>query len=368
MPQFATTDELRRRMIQALELSGLTDVRVPGSATHLLVEPFIARQGEQASDLRNVFSNMFVQTASGFYLDLIGEEWGLQRVTNTSALVLATEEIIRFYVESGTLRDAIGSKIPQGTQITTEDGNVVFETDEALVPVGTDHVYVSAVSLNIGPEGNVNTGRLVRHSMQADGVFVINEEPITTGRSREPDALYRQRLLSRMRGNQNTTIEDVTAQLQGLPGVRSTVVIPTAAGITHPMVVMYGPDKLGPATVSMAEAVTAEFLPLGTRIVFRLPDYVSASLSIAVRHDGTNPVNLRTSIPSLVRRVIRDIPLGASYDFTRLDSDITRALPSVLDVNIIDIRINGRTHSNRRVTLRDMEQLLLDDVHVELID
>jgi len=368
MPRFSSLDELKRKTHQVLESAGITDARTPGSAANLLAETFILRIHERMAEVQSVFANSFAQNASGLYLDLIGDERGMRRSSALPAAVLATDRVIKFYTENGDLRDYVGESIPQNTEVTTEDGRVVFVVQETPVPAGTSEVYVAAYSLNLGPSGNIGAGRISRHSIPVEGVRVVNESGIVTGQDTEPDALFRARLLQHMRGGLAITAEEIVSQVTGLPGVRGAVLIPNAQGVNHPAIVMYGPEKLGPATIQTAEAITAPFIPFGTRVLFMVPEYVEVDLALGVHRDGINDVALRSGIPRMVRSYLHDLPLGARFDFNVLDAEITRAFPDVIDVSIMDIKVNGQTHSNRKIQLRETEQLIVTNVTVELLD
>lgn len=369
MPEFINAEEIRRRTVKILELSGLGDAGVAGTQTNLIIQALAERLGELSADNKNGFVNGYIQNATGFYLDFKGEELGLVRRGAAPALILASDKNLRFYTNRGSLRDRLGSQIPASTEVTNPSNSVVFVVNATEIPAGVSEVFVAASSLNLGPAGNIGRGSLTLHSLNVDDVFVTNELPISTGRNTESDGLYRRRLLQHVRGTIAITAEEIISQVTALPGVIGARFLPSAFGINHPAILMTGPDKLPQSTVSQAEAITQPFLPFGSRLVFLTPDYVDIDIRLAVRHNNVgNSVNLTSTIPVFVNNLIRDLSVGVAYDFTRLDAEITRRYPEVIDVEPIEIKINGKIHSNNRVKLREHEQLIVSSVIVELIN
>ena len=369
MPNFTDAEELKRRSIKELESSGLTDAGHAGTQTNLLIDSSTSRLGEISADNKDSFVNSYVQNATGFYLDFKGEESGMIRYGASPAIVLASDENIRIYTDRGSLRDRLGSTLPANTEITNADNSVVFVVQTTGIPAGVSEIFVAAAALNLGPSGNVGAGVLTQHGLVADGVFVTNDKPIVTGRNTEPDTFYRSRLLQHGRGATAITAEEIISQVTALPGVTSARFLPTAFGINHPAIMLTGPDKLTQNTTTQAQAITQSFLPLGTRVTFLTPNYVDIALSIGVRHTGIgNPINLTSTIPNFVTNLIRDIGPGVPYDFHRLDAEITRRYEEVLNVDPIEIRANGKVHSNKRVRLKEHEQMIVTGVTVELLN
>ena len=369
MPEFANLEEIRRRSVDTLINSGLDDASTPGTVTSLLVQPASERQAEISADSQNSYINQWIQNASGFHLDFKGEELGLRRATAAPALILAKDKNLRFFTNRGTLLDRLGSKIPAGTLVSTADGTITFAVNETNVPAGVNELFVTAVAQNTGGNGNVAANTLTTHSLLVDDVQVTNVYSVTSGRSTENDDSYRARLLRHARGTTATTADEIISQVLALPGVTDAYYRATAFGVNHPAIMLSGPERLSQAVVSQAEALIAPLLPLGTRLTFLLPKYLNLNIGLVVRRrlDGANAEFMRATLEAGVRSIITSLRPGAEYDFNRIDSELTRRHPDVLNVDIMDIRLDGRTHSNRRITLADNEQLLVERVQIELL-
>jgi Baseplate J-like protein len=366
--QFPSRNELYQRAVRQLTAAGMTDAATPGSATNLMLVSIMDRLGENSADNLSSYNNSFRQNASGFYLDFFGEADGLRRGSSAAAVVLAQDKNLKFYTNRGTIKSRLGGVIPQDTKVTDAGGTVVFLVNETLVPDGVDAVYVTAVSRNIAEGGNVGSGVLSAHGLLADDVLVTNEKPIFSGRSTEPDGLYRERLLRHTRGAIAVTADEVIASVLAIPGITRAQYVPAAFGVNHPAILLSGADRLQASARALAEAVTASILPLGVRVLFLLPTYLELDLSLVVTVSASaNKAVLRGTIESAVRDILSNTAPGTRLDLTALDAELTRRYPDIQDVEIGDARLAGSKVSGRFVELREFQQMVLTELTVDII-
>ena len=97
----------------------------PGSAARSITDIVNLQMAEMSTHIAELSQNSFLDTASGYYLDLIGSLFNVNRYRPSNYSVFSTDKVIKFYVRGvSTLRKVIGSDyIPSGTKVSTSDGS-----------------------------------------------------------------------------------------------------------------------------------------------------------------------------------------------------------------------------------------------------
>ena len=101
--------------------------------------------------------------ATDVSLDLIGEIFGVRRLTAQNASVDITEQNFEWYVRNGTFGSINGGQdivVPAGVQIYTaaQNGSVYTLSTAVTCPAGASSQYFSATSLLSGSAGNAASG------------------------------------------------------------------------------------------------------------------------------------------------------------------------------------------------------------------
>lgn len=351
-----------------VDLAGLTDVSNSGSASNLLTTAYISENARLAQFGRRVAANGFLQNATGIYLDLHGEKYGLRRRNAVSAVVFAADRNLKLSVESGTLRDILGSSIPAGTEISDAAGSKRFVTTAITVPAGVQHMYITAAAVIPGSSSNANPGELNTISLTAPGLTVTNEFAILTGRDVESDSSFRNRLLSHVQGTSVVSGASLIGLALGVPGVSHAFISNTAFGINAPALIIAGQDKIRAGIVNQVQAIINQVLPFGTRVEVITPIYRDLEIELLVE---TSKSADRPVTPGLVESQIRQYfgphRPGRDFDLSEIDGFVTRRVPGVLDVKIMNVYVDGRKLSGSVIQVEQHEQLVISKIVAEVV-
>lgn len=160
-------------------------------------------------------NQMFVDTASGKYLDYLASQRGIER----KKAVAAKGELTFYVSEPKTYNIAI----PKGTVVATSDDEPIrFVTteDETIVAGGT-LVSVYAEAESAGKNGNVIIGRVVVPvNVPSEVSSVVNREPFAGGVDKESDNELRNRIkdtfISSANGTNAAYYEALALSVEGI--------------------------------------------------------------------------------------------------------------------------------------------------------
>lgn len=178
-------------------------------------------------NLEFIKNQMFVQTATGEYLDYHAMERGLERKSGLKA----TGEV-NFRIAEAMETDLI---IPQGTVVSTDDENPVrFYTDRKMViEAGRTYVTVSCTAEKEGKAGNVSANAVKVLITTVPGVSeVVNNNAFTGGSDDENDSHLRQRVIDTFRDVSTGTNAAYYKKLAlSVPGITGVGILKQGLGI-----------------------------------------------------------------------------------------------------------------------------------------
>lgn len=366
--EYPTYTQQLREIERTIDLSGLTDVSNSGSASNLLTTAYISENARLAQFGRRVGANGFLQNATGIYLDLHGEKYGLRRGGAVSATVFAADRNLKLSVESGTLREILGSTIAANTEISDAAGNRRYLTPTIAVPAGVSELYITAAALTPGTASNVNPGELSVISLNAPGLTVTNEFSILTGRDAESDSSFRRRLLSHVQGTRVVSGSSLVSLALGIPGVSNAFISNSAFGINSPALVIAGPDRIRAGVVNQVQAIVNQILPFGTRVEVITPTYrdVEIELLVETSKAADRPVTSGL-VESHVRQYFGGSRPGRDFDMSDLDAFLTRRIDGILDVKVMTVYVDGRQMSGSILQVDQHEQVVISKVVSEVV-
>ncbi|MCM5528974.1 baseplate J/gp47 family protein [Parasegetibacter sp. NRK P23] len=175
------------RIQQRLEVN-LGRPLAPGDVEMLIANSFVYEMQLQAIAGNEAFRQSMVKYSVGASLENLGELVGVKRLPSAGA-----ETTIQFTLTDGHLP----IQIPQGTRVQSEDGVVVFTTNNAVdVPIGINTVVVTALCQTAGVIGNgYEPGKV---SIILDPVAFVSTAQNTTvtsgGNNSESDDQLRERI------------------------------------------------------------------------------------------------------------------------------------------------------------------------------
>ena len=137
-----------------------------------------------------LLNQAFLTTATGHYLDLFGEEYGIQR-----KIALQAQGVVTFSISSAVNYPI---SIPQNTRITNTETGLFYDTYTTVeIPVGSTSVTCPVRSLITGSRTNIpaNSEFVFYNENLFHEVSITNSEAFTEGADQENDEDYRARLL-----------------------------------------------------------------------------------------------------------------------------------------------------------------------------
>ncbi len=160
----------------------------PGQVERLLINTFAYREQLIRERIQYAASQNLVDFANAPVLDYLGALVGVQRLAASRASCL-----IQFDIVPGHS----GVTIPQGTRVSSTDGQVVFQTiSDEIVPVGTNTVILTTEAMNEGASANGLIANTLVNILdpQAFIATVTNTTETGGGAEQESDEELRERI------------------------------------------------------------------------------------------------------------------------------------------------------------------------------
>lgn len=160
----------------------------PAQAERILIDCFAYRESLLRGQINSAANQNLVEFSSAPVLDFLGALVGVNRIGAVPA-----RTTLRFVLTAGHS----GVTIPAGTRVTTTDGLVVFETEDAVtVGAGATPVDVPAVCQTDGTAGNDYTEATITTILDPQA-FIVSASNITVtagGSNPETDQQLRERI------------------------------------------------------------------------------------------------------------------------------------------------------------------------------
>ncbi len=351
-----------------LENTGITQLET-GGAARSLVDVFSKHLADFYSRLDIDLSMAYLSTANGFYLDLLGNLFGVNRTSQNSVNVLAEDKILKFYVAEGAvLSDSIPTlTIPSGTNISTPDSSVVYTTTEDASFLQMDsHVFVSASAQASSTQEAAGVGQMNTHSLGLPGVLVTNMSSLSVGNFVENDDDYRARIAASNTARQGANETAVRIAAIGVENVADVSVTPYSrgSGSFEVMVIPTG-NRVPQASMDRIRAGIETASAYGVTFDVREPDYVQLKLEMRVNFrqttsDEQKAVLLR-SIEASVLSYIGDLRPGEEMSISRLQSLALSESSEVQDAVVTYLCVDKKAQIVRNVRLEDDELFVPDE-------
>lgn len=360
-------DKALRGIVQETDISMIS----PGSVVRAIASAHAKSLSELYDTLDSAVFNCFLPTASGFYLDLIGEMFGLSRRVPETAQVLREDRLIRFYVRSGTLAQRLPhpsnlnlGRIAEGTQITS--GSVTYVVDRDYdFPASATEAFVGALSLGVGASQKVGTGKLSQHSLGNAQVLVTNTADIDLARDLESDEEFRFRISRFVTSSQGANETAVRLAALSAPGVADILRQPFHAGPgSFRITIIPTGNRVSLDTLTRVRASVAGVVAYGTFFQVEEPRYTPVSMAMLL-----TPQRGRTTVTPSDRDRSEGIALsylgslrpGSVFSPTELRNRVIASSPSVLDATIQSLYLDRIPRVVSDYSLAQDEVLIVDE-------
>lgn len=344
-----------------------------GSLARGLVEATNQEISKLSEYIASSYSNTFIDTAQGVYLDLIGEMVGLRRLPKRAATASVDDSAVQLSVSSGTLGERFPHPnnsrlglIPAGLSISTADSSIKFSTTTPTsFHRNATEVFVPVASDSAGEKVNVGRGKLIVHNGNSD-VVVSNVKPIANGADAESDREYRFRLSNVIASTSSANETAIRQIIAGIPDVERVELNEFSRGAgTFDILLVPAGNTLTSATSETARLAVEATSAFGISPIIREPSYIRFKVSIqlipannaTIGDVDANKLNARNAVLDY----FETIPLGGELIINRLRSAIIQSLNSdIKDIKIIDLCLNGRPRAIRNVKLKPDELFTVD--------
>ena len=224
-------------------------------------------------------------------LDLIGEIFGVARITQQTAGVDVGDQNFQWYVRNGTFGSINSGQdivIPSGVRIYTAAGasGPVYIANAVLLPAAASSMFFSAASLYSGSQGNAPSGIFSQSNFtnytesRYGSLLVTNNYGIVGGRDAEDDDSYRYRIRLKLQAQNGANEAALRFQILQIPGIQD-VVFDAAAGTFTCYVYGIASDGYAALLQNVQQAInnTVAFPLTGIAVA---PDLVGISLTTTV--------------------------------------------------------------------------------------
>lgn len=287
--------EAKDRLLAETEITNLS----PGTVARTLLQISSDQLGEYYRYLDTRMLNAYVSTASGKFLDMIGEVVGASRVQSTFA-----NGKIRFYINPDTdttadelivmLNNRDGGvrtnvTVVAGTTVRSGDRSYVTVTD-AVINSGETEVEVEVICTMAGSFGNLEQGGITtiewNNSVLSilDGLLLVtNDAPIESARDIQSDDEYRYFITNSFLASAKANETAIRVACLSVPGVSDVVIEPYTYGIgTFGVFVTTTAPITTEGTLAAVQQAINETQAFGIRGVATSPTLIGIQMKISL--------------------------------------------------------------------------------------
>lgn len=364
-----TTNEMLARGIQGLIQE--TDVRMvsPGSVAHALLGATYREIEDIYSVLDDTVRNLAFRTATGFWLDLWGDLFGVARRPARAGRILREDQSLRFYVRTGTLAQRLPhptdgnlGRIPSGTTVTA--GSVVYTVDRDYdFPASARYAFVGASSGDTGAAQGVGARSLTSHSLGIQDVLVENLRAVSTAADQEGDEEYRFRILSHVQSRRGANEAAIRLAALSVPGVADVLRRPHHMGAgSFRLVVIPEGNRVPVEALLEIRSRVENAAAFGIYFDVVEPRYLPIAVTLQLRgaRGPVSPVD-KDAVEAQVRRYLGNLRPGETLIINQLRVVALTVTDRVQDVVIQGLEINRAPVLLSNYQLRDDELFVPDD-------
>ena len=370
MPQKAQTfSEFQGKSLDFLaQQTNLTNF-APGSTIRSIVDAMSLQSAQLSSDISNLSLNAFLDTASGYYLDLIGEMFGLERFYGTSNYkTTAGDKTIKFYVTGvNTLSKVLGKNtISAGTTISTVDNSISFTVNETVEFNNTDtFVFVSATANSLDSAINLGPDQLIRHNINSSNLFVTNTNGIYYSSGAESDALFKDRIANAVLASQGPNESNIISALRRFSDVSDVIIRPNVSGSgTYDVFLLPVANRISLATLNSAASILNQSGGFGINGIIREFDYIPIKLEIKITFNNqvqdSAKEQLLNAAESAVQAAIGSLLPGQKLSMSRVSALVLNTSNSFTSAEVVYLCIDKKVRAITDLLLEEDELFVPD--------
>lgn len=312
-------EEAKQRVIAESAISNLS----PGSVARTLLQIWSDQIGELYTFIDDRVAQTFVTTATGQFLDLIGELVGASRIDSTFA-----NGKVRFFVNPdldllfedilALLNDRDGgtrTEIVIPSNITVRAGDQSYVTTAAVtLTANVQEIEVEIISTLAGTTSNVEQGSIDTIifndpllSLLQGIVKVTNDTPVESGRDVQSDEDFRFTIVNSFLFGAKANETAIRLAVLSVPGVADISIENFAFGIgTFSVFITSTSPITTEGTLAAAQAAINEVQAKGIRGVAVSPDLLGVQTRIVLTFLPTTTTEDKTTITKQVQANVID--------------------------------------------------------------
>jgi uncharacterized phage protein gp47/JayE len=370
MPQRAQTfTEFRTKAVEFLSQQTQLSNFAPGSTIASIVDVVSLQSSELSSDISQLSLNLYLDTASSYYLDLIAEMFGIERYRGASVYkTTAGDKTIKFYVQGvNTLARVLGTTlIKPGTTIKNLDSSVSFSVDTVANFNQTDtHVFVSATASSAAKTINLGPDQLVKHNLNNANLFVTNTNTIYHSSGVESDASFRSRISSVVTALEGPNQSSIISSLRRYSDVSDIIIRPNVSGTgTYDVFLLPVGNRISSATLLSAANLLNHSSGFGINAIVREFDYIPIKAEIKVTFSNESQIAARETIMNsaevAVQSAIGSMSPGETLSMSRISTAVLNISPLITSAEVVYLCINKRISAIVDLILEEDELFVPD--------
>ena len=349
---------------------------MPGSSARSITDIINLQMANQSSHISELSYNSFLDTASGYYLDLIGSMFNLTRYFPSGYTTTAGDKNIKFFTNgTTTLKRALGSNtIPAGTIINSVDGNVTMSVIETVTFEDTAvHVFVGARMSKSDRTIDVGPNQITIHNLNSDGtIFVTNTSRIVYNSVAEDDSSFRDRISNAVIASQGPTESRIISSLRQFADIADIDIRENVSGTgTYDVYLVPSGNRVSENTIRAANSILLDVSGFGISFNIREFDYIPIKIEVRISflntvEDSIKEVLIRQA-EARVEALIGDIRPNEKLSMSRISAEVLNVSGQISSAEVVYLCINKKVRAITDLVLEDDELFVPDEDEINPI-
>lgn len=299
--------------------------------------------------------NAYISTATGEKLDEIGKLVGIERYDYTYAV-----GPLKFYLDPlegqsiddllDIMEEKTGVKpvslvLPAGTEITNDNGTVIYNTISDVI-FNTNEVYVDVLSSIPGIAGKVGSDVLTKisslppdYSYISTYIHVTNPLPIDNADDKESDDNFRYKIVNQVALNAGANRTALKLAALSVSGVADILLKPYEYGVgTTGLFVISESPIVSTGLINAVQQVVTNVMSSSEEVIVTSPDYTAIELQVVLEFQGGILISDKDAIcqqtKSNVIDYINNIKVGGEFIINEIIQRILETSPKIYDLKI----------------------------------
>lgn len=349
---------------------------MPGSSARSITDIVNLQMANLSSHISELSYNSFLDTAAGYYLDLIGSMFNLSRYFPTNYVTSAGDKNIKFFTNgTDSLKRVLNSNtIPAGTIINSADGSVTMSVIESVTFEDTaTYVFVGARMSKSDNTLDIGPNQMTIHNLGGLGrVFVTNTSRISYSSVPESDDSFRDRISSAVIAAQGPTEARIISSLRQFPDIADIDIRENVSGTgTYDVYLVPTGNRISENTIKSANNVLLDVSGFGISFNIREFDYIPIKLEIKVTFSNTTEDSIKQVLirqaESAVETMLGNLRPNERLSMSRVSAQALNISSQITSAEVVYLCINNKVRAITDLVLEDDELFVPDENEVNPI-